>query len=66
MIAFVSVNDVFVMKAWGEAQGVSGQVQCSAAFVCYASQMISEKIGNSSQLSLSKRCFYFLTDRYAC
>lgn len=26
VIAFVSVNDVFVMQAWGESQGVTGKV----------------------------------------
>ncbi len=34
LIVCVSVNDSFVMHAWGEAQGATGKVRCAWDLFC--------------------------------
>ncbi len=58
-IVCLSVNDAFVMGAWGEAQNVEGQIR----MVADGSAAFTRAVG--LELDLTKRGFGVRSDRYA-
>jgi len=62
-IAFISVNDVFVMHAWGEDQGVDGKIMMLAdGNGDYARALGLELDGRSSGLGMRSKRFAIIAD----